>query len=118
MTNLPQHVKIIEARPRILELNAVELKEIDAIVKPQLIGAIPTGFEIVNIKVNPEFVKVLAPVDEVQNIEVFLLTTPIYLENIRQNMKLFCSLVMPQNLQLIENSLLTVEVNFEIRAND
>ena len=118
MINLPQHVKIIEARPRILELNAVELKEIDAIVKPQLIGAIPTGFEIVNIKVNPEFVKVLAPVDEVQNIEVFLLTTPIYLENIRQNMKLFCSLVMPQNLQLIENSLLTVEVNFEIRAND
>ena len=101
----------------ILESNVVELKEINAILKPQLIGTVPKGFEIVSIDVNPEFVKVLAPVDQVQNIEIVLLTSPIYLENIRQNVNLFCSLVIPKNLQLIENSLPNVEVKFEIKAN-
>ncbi len=111
---LPNHVKLLGTDPSSLKMNITELKEIEAIIKPQFIGSLPKGKKIRKIELKPKTITILAPMDRGEEGEIFLLTTPIYLENVKQDVTLFCKLVAPSNIQALDRDLPDVEVNISV----
>ncbi|MBD3288324.1 hypothetical protein GF337_05930 [candidate division KSB1 bacterium] len=112
---LPRHVRVKDTDPAALELNFVSRIEIEAIVDPQLIGKVPRGYEIASVEVIPKKVNVLVPMDiDVQG-NLRLLTTPIYLENVRSEKTIYCNLIAPGFVQPAGNAFPPVEVVLKVR---
>lgn len=107
---LPKPVRLTRTRPPTIQLNIIEMKEIEAEIEPQFIGSLPQGFKVDSLAVNPESIKVLAPVDSLRENDVKLLTTPIYLGNIKQTVKIVCSLTAPAKIQPFKDRFPDVEV--------
>ena len=97
-----------------MKINITKLKEVEAIIKPQLIDSLPKGKKIRKIKLKPETITVLAPMDSNEQGEIVLWTTPIYLENVKQDVTLFCKLIAASNIQDLDRDLPDVEVNISL----
>ena len=108
--DIPKQVRLARSRPTAIQLNIIEMREIDAVIKPQFIGSLADGFVIDSLSVIPSSIKVLAPVDSVQRDSVILLTTPIYLETIRQNTKIVANLTAPAKIKPLANRFPDIEV--------
>jgi len=63
-----------------LSLAAIVEQEVD--IKPQLVGKLPGGLRIIEIKMIPQKVKVLSPEANGKKKVIDVITTPIYLESI------------------------------------
>ncbi len=116
--SLPKHVRVGKTRPSSIQLNIIEMREIDVAIKPQFIGSLPDGFVIDSLAVIPEFIKVLAPVDSVQQDSMVLLTTPIFLETITQTTKIVCNLTAPAKIKPLSNRFPNVEIFLAITKQD
>jgi diadenylate cyclase len=108
--DLPKQVRLTKTRPAVIQLNVIEMRQIDAEIEPQFIGSLPQGFKIDSLAVIPASIKVLAPVDSIRENQVKLLTSPIYLENIKQTVKIVCSLTAPAKIQPLKDRFPNVEV--------
>lgn len=115
---LPRHVRVKDADPSSLELNFVSRIEMEAVVDPQLIGKAPRGYKIVSVEVVPKSVWILVPMDNVLNEKLKLLTTPIYLENVRSEKTIYCNLIAPRSVQPFESSWPAVEVTLKVRRTN
>ena len=111
---LPKHIILLATNPSRLKINITKLKEVEAIIKPQLIDSLPKGKKIRKIKLKPETITVLAPMDSNEQGEIVLWTTPIYLENVKQDVTLFCKLIAASNIQDLDRDLPDVEVNISL----
>ena len=81
---------------------AISLEEIlikELIIKPQLIGKLPPDFGLVSVELSPMKVQVLSPTGAGKRGEISLITTPIYLEGIREDTTLFCKIIAPPHIQ-------------------
>jgi YbbR domain-containing protein len=110
---LPKQVKLLDATPSSLTLSLVEIIQKDVLVKPQLVGKLPAGVRLKSIEVIPRKVRVLSPSSEGEEEgeeEVVLMTTPIYLENLRGSSRIFCKIIAPPGLQPNEKRWPDVEV--------
>jgi hypothetical protein len=97
--HLPRGVKLLDVVPPSIELTLAELVEQEVSIKAQLIGDPHNGLKIRSVKVFPEKVKILYPkVEEINKIES-LSTTPIYLDSIQENTKVYCKLVAPPSVK-------------------
>ena len=112
---LPRQVRVSRTRPETVYLNIIEMREIEMKIEPQLIGALPDGFIIDTLAIIPPNIKVLVPVDSIQQDQVDLITTPIYLENIKQNVKMVCSLTTTGKVQPLKNRFPDVEVYLAVK---
>ena len=92
-----------------------EMREFEAKIEPQFIGSLPDGFIIDSLAIIPQNIKVLVPVDSIQQDQVNLITTPIYLENIKQNVKIVCSLTAPDKIQPLKDRFPDVEVYLTVK---
>jgi len=108
--DLPRQVRISKIQPETIYLNIIEMREIEARIEPQFIGDLPDGFILDSLAVIPQNIKVLVPVDSLQQDYVNLITTPIFLENIKQNVKVVCNLIAPGKVQPMNNRFPDVEV--------
>ncbi|UCE07330.1 MAG: diadenylate cyclase [bacterium] len=111
---LPKHIKLLATNPPSLKINITKLREVEAIIKPQLIGSLPKGKKIRKIELKPETINVFAPIDSNEQGEIVLWTTPIYLENVKQDVTLFCKLIVASNIQALDRDLPDVEINISI----
>lgn len=114
---LPPKIRVSRIRPETIYLNIIEMREIEAKIEPQFIGDLPDGFVLDSLAVIPQNIKVLVPVDSLQQDHVNLITTPIFLENIRQNVKIVCSLIAPGKVQPMNNRFPDVEVYLIVKKN-
>jgi len=114
---LPRHIRIKDSDPAAIDVDLIARTEVDAVVKPQLIGTIPEGYELIFIEVFPARIKVLAPVDVTNNKQITLLTTPIYLDNVRENKSIFSNIISPLHVQPIDNSWPVIQVNLKIQRH-
>jgi len=112
---LPKQVRMARTKPATIQLNIIEMREIKAKIAPQFIGSLPNGFEIDSLEVIPKNITVLAPVDSNQENDIELLTTPIYLENIRQNIKIICNLIAPAKIQPVKDRFPDVELFLAVK---
>ena len=84
-------------------------------IKPQIIGKLPGNLKIAKITVNPDTVLVTMPAgrDEKQTTEV--LTTPIYLESIATDSRLFTKIIARPSIQPVARRWPDVEVTIELK---
>jgi diadenylate cyclase len=111
---LPADVKLVDAIPSSVELTLAEIEERDVTIKPQLVGKLPGGMKILSIKLVPYEVKVLSPVTAEKNREVKVITTPIYLDSIYNDAKIFCKVIAPPAVQPANKRWPDVEVEIKV----
>jgi YbbR domain-containing protein len=107
---LPKDIKLLDVIPSSIELHMAEIEEREVAIKPQLVGKLPGGMKITAIKTIPEKIKVLSPVAEGRNKLIEVITTPIYLESIYNDTKIYCKIIAPPTVQPVEKRWPDVEV--------
>ena len=107
---LPNDVKLVDVIPSSVEITLAEVEEREVFIKPQLIGKLPGGMKILSIELVPEKVKVFSPVTEGRSRAVSAITTPIYLESIYNDTKIFCKIIAPPAVQPTDKRWPDVEV--------
>jgi YbbR domain-containing protein len=85
-------------------------------VKPQLVGRLHQGTELVSVDINPNKVVVVLPAGAGKRGEIQLMTTPIYLENISEDSTLFCKIIAPSDIQPRNGRWPDVQVQIKVRA--
>jgi len=115
---LPKKVKLLDAEPSTLVLSLKEIVEKELAVKLQLVGRPPAGFRVVSVAVSPQSVRVLSPAEEGESREISVMTTPIYLENIREDTRLFCKIIAPPTVQPAGRRWPDVEVQILVSSQE
>ncbi len=112
---LPKGITLLDTSPQQLKLTLAAVVEKNVPITPQILGKLPGNLKIKKITVNPETVLVTIPVtkDDKNNTEV--LTTPIYLESISTDSKLFCKVIARPSIQPVAKRWPDVEVMIELQ---
>jgi len=115
LLDLPGNVNIVEASPSEFEVLLQSYQEREVIIKPQIIGTLPDGLELESIEISPEKINVLYASDGTKDEEVYLATTPIYLQNITENTKLLCNLIVPPGIMSVAKQWPDVVVSIKLK---
>jgi YbbR domain-containing protein len=112
---LPRGVKLVNANPSSISLSLEEIAEFEVEIQPQLVGTLPQGLELVSVEVNPKQLRVLSPpIDASQKISI--VTEPIYLESIKNNVTLSRKVIAPPNVRPKGKNWPDIEVNIKVRS--
>jgi diadenylate cyclase len=111
---LPRDVKLLDVVPSGVELTLAEIEEREVPIKPQLIGKLPNGLKILDLKVIPPKVKVLSPAAVGKQQVASIITTPIYLEGIYSDANVFCKIIAPSAFQPAAKRWPDVEVQIKV----
>jgi len=112
---LPPNVSLVEAEPPMLEFVLEARPEREVPIRPQLVGELPGGLRVGEVKVSPPKVRVLLsggspPGQDPPSV----LTTPIFLETVRNNTKVFCKIVAPPSVRPADGRWPDVEVEIVV----
>ena len=111
---LPKDVKLLDMVPSSMELSLAAIVEQEVNIKPQLVGKLPVGLKIIEIKMIPPKVKVLSPEANGKKKVIEVITTPIYLESIYSDTSLFCKIIAPPAVQPVDKRWPDVEVLIKV----
>jgi len=111
---LPKDVKLLDMIPSSMELSLASIVEQEVDIKPQLVGKLPGGLKIIEIKMIPQKVKVLLPEAAGKKKATDVITTPIYLEGIYNDTSLFCKIIAPPSFQPADKRWPDVEVVIKV----
>ena len=109
---LPRGVDLLDIVPPSIDLSLAALTEKDIPIKPQLVGKLPNGLKLQSAVVKPSSVKVLLPQD--QNKPDNVMTTPIYLENLKDGTVIYCKIIAPPALHPVDKRWPDVEVTITL----
>ena len=109
---LPRGVELLDIVPPSIDLSLAALAEKDIPIKPQLVGKLPNGLKLQSVVVSPSTVKVLSPLD--QNKPDNVMTTPIYLENLKEGTVIYCKIIAPPALHPVDKHWPDVEVTITV----
>ena len=113
--NLPNGVKIIKIRPRIVPVIISRIITRYVKVLPVTVGTLPKGYILRSIEVFPQYVRVKGPRDIVGHLSV-ITTMKINLNNIGKNKLLTVSLRKPTKLvEILYNKKVNVNIAIERR---
>jgi diadenylate cyclase len=113
---LPKRVRILAMDPSSLSITLEEILLEEAVIKPQLVGKLPSGLEIKSIEVTPKYIHVLVPKGANRKGDIRLITTPIYLEGFYEDTTLFCKVIAPPHIQPAGNGWSDVQVDIRVTA--
>jgi len=111
---LPRNVKLLDMVPSSMELTLAPIVEQEVNIKPQLVGKLPAGLQIIKIEVIPPKIKVLSPEADGKKQPVDVITTPVYLESIYENTRLYCKIIAPPAIQPVDKRWPDVEVVIKV----
>ncbi len=115
---LPKGVTLLDTSPQQLKLTLAAVEEKSLVITPQIIGKLPGSLKIKKITVSPETVLVSIPVSKEGKAINEVLTTPIYLESIATDSKLFCKVIARPSIQPVAKRWPDVEVYIELSQPD
>ncbi|MDZ7264080.1 MAG: diadenylate cyclase [candidate division KSB1 bacterium] len=116
--DLPPGVKLISIVPATLEFDLMQITETDANVIAQIIGNFPRSVALDTIRISPQRIRVMVPVDEASDTPVVLQTTPIYAESIRENMVIRCHVVAPPQIRPANGGWPIIEVHILLKQSE
>lgn len=111
---LPKDVRLLDADPGRFELSLKRIVASEVNIEPQLIGHLPAGVQLLGVDVIPRTVRVLSPDEGKKNKEI-IKTTPIYLDVITTDTKIFCKVIAPPSLQPEDKRWPDVEVTIRVQ---
>jgi uncharacterized protein (TIGR00159 family) len=100
--NVPNGVHITDIEPPQIKLVLHTMQQRDVEIKPQLVGSLPPGYEITSIDVSPSKIPILYTTDLENPENIYLTTTPIYINTIQQSVKLSTKIVAPQGVYPVD----------------
>ena len=112
---LPKGVTLLDTSPQQLKLTLAAVIEKNVPITPQIIGKLPGSLKIKKITVTPETVLVTIPVTKEEKNSEEVLTTPIYLESISTDSRLFCKVIARPSIQPAAKRWPDVEVFIELK---
>jgi YbbR domain-containing protein len=115
---LPRSIKLVGVDPPNFVLNVQQVFETEATVVPQIIGKVVKGLKVVSVDVNPATVRVLCPTDKSKQRKLNVMTTPIYLESIKEDSKLFCKIIAPAGIRPVESRWPDIEVSIALSSQE
>jgi uncharacterized protein (TIGR00159 family) len=112
---LSRGVQLLDVVPASVEITLAEIVEHEVTVKPQLVGKLPGGLTIHSIKLKPAKLKVFSPVTHDKTQSMSVMTTPIYLESIDEDTKLYCKIIAPPAVHPSEKRWPDIEVIIKVK---
>lgn len=112
---LPKGVTLLDTSPQQLKLTLAVVAEKNVAITPQIIGKLPGSLKIKKITVTPDTVLVTVPVSKDEKATDEVLTTPIYLDSISTDSKLFCKVIARPSIQPVAKRWPDVEVFIELK---
>jgi len=112
---LSRGIQLLDVVPSSVELTLAQIVELEVTVKPQLVGKLPGGRKIQSIELKPAKLKVFSPVTHGQTQSVNVMTTPIYLESIYEDTKLYCKIIAPPSVHPSEKRWPDIEVLITVK---
>jgi YbbR domain-containing protein len=113
--NLPKGVTLLDSSPQQLKLTLAEVVEKNVAISPQIIGKLPGNLKIAKITVNPDTVLITMPAGKDEKGTTEVLTTPIYLDSISVDSKLFTKIIARPSIQPATKRWPDVEVTIELK---
>ncbi|MBU0986470.1 MAG: diadenylate cyclase [Proteobacteria bacterium] len=111
---LPKRVQILAMEPSSLSVSLEEILQKELMVKPQLVGKLPHGLELISVEVSPNKILALLPAGMGKRAEISLMTTPIYMESIKEDFTIFCKIIGPSDIQPIDRRWPDVQVHIKV----
>ncbi|MCL2458829.1 MAG: diadenylate cyclase [Desulfobulbus sp.] len=112
---LPRGITLLDTSPQQLKLTLAAVVQKNVPITPQIIGKLPGNLKLKRITVTPETVLVTTPVSKEERSNEEVLTTPIYLESISTDSKLFCKVIARPSIQPVAKRWPDVEVFIELK---
>ena len=114
--SLPKRVHLVSTEPSTLDVTLRAIKEMEVNVSPQLVGTLPEGYEIISMQVIPEKIKIRAPAEDGDSKEqISLITTPIFLQSIREKSNIRCQIIAPSKIKPVNGQWPDVEVKLDVK---
>ncbi len=114
---LPKNVTLLDVSPAQLDLTLAPMEEKLLSITPQLVGKLPAGLKLKKVILNPEKVLVTMPKTGKSDRDAYkLLTSPIYLDAITTDSRIFCSVIARPSIQPVSRRWPDVEVLVEVEA--
>jgi hypothetical protein len=110
----PKDITLLDIFPADLELILVGLTQKKVPIIPQLIGQLANGLKIKEIKVVPEELEVFAPPNRQDTKSLSISTTPIYLNSISSDSRIFSKIIAPPVFQPVDKRWPDVEINIKL----
>ena len=92
------------------------MEEKNLAITPQLVGKLPAGLKLKKVSLQPEEVLVTMPKTKNDRDSFKILTTPIYLDAITTDSRIFCGIIARPSIQPVAKSWPDVEVLVEVEA--
>jgi len=112
---LPRGITLLDSSPQQLKLTLAAVVQKNVPITPQIIGRLPGNLKLKKITVTPDTVLVTIPVSKEERSNEEVLTTPIYLESISTDSKLFCKVIARPSIQPVAKRWPDVEVFIELK---
>ena len=113
---LPKNVTLLDVTPAQLSLTLAPMEEKNLAITPQLVGQLPAGLTLKKVSLQPEEVLVTMPKTKNDRDSFKILTTPIYLDAITTDSRIFCGIIARPSIQPVAKSWPDVEVLVEVEA--
>jgi diadenylate cyclase len=115
---LPARVTLVESKPEQLMLHLAVMVKRSVKVVPQLVGILPDHLKIKQIKVVPSELQVMMPPPKRGEKPPTLTTTPVYLNAVEEENRVFCKIIAPPSVQPVTRPWQDVEVIVDIAPID
>ena len=111
---LPERLSILETKPAQIVVNLAEMVQKTVPVIPQLLGTLPAGLKLKQVRVVPNELPILMPPPKKGEKPPTVSTTPIYLNSVTEETRILCKIIAPPSIQPAVKPWQDVEVIIEV----
>lgn len=111
---LSPRLSFLDSSPAQIEVNLAIMVKRSVQIVPQLVGALPSHLKLKQAKVLPKEVQVMMPPPKRGDKPLTLSTTPVYLNAIEEDTRIFCKIIAPPSIQPVVKPWQEVEVIIEV----
>ncbi len=111
---LPPKLSFRGSEPAKIEVTLAEVVKKTIPIVPQLVGKLPANLKLKKVQVIPSEVSVLAPAPKRGEKQLSVATTPVYLDSILGDIRIFCKIIADSTIQPVNKPWQDVEVVIEV----
>ncbi|OGR17646.1 MAG: hypothetical protein A2X81_05290 [Desulfobacterales bacterium GWB2_56_26] len=114
---LPERLSILDVKPAQIVVNLAEMIKKTVPIIPQLLGSLPQGLKLKQVKVIPNELAILMPPPKKGDKPPTVSTTPVYLNSVAEESRILCKIIAPPTIQPAVKPWQDVEVIIEVSEN-